>query len=182
MALHDNSPAVKAAMRDKIKNFLTEEGGEIVKKIVDNSRNRADTRQTTNSYQYRIEENSTEQKVYIGSDLMNAVYEEFGTGEYALKGNGKKGGWWIPVGNGEGQISLKSVKRYVSKYNRQWAAYRYANGEVTKGKAIRQTQKRGSLVAVFTYGKKPNKPMQRAYAERKEPIKRRLQDILSDLE
>ena len=174
MALHDNSPAVKAALKEKVKNFLTEAGGDIVSKTVDNSRNRADTRQTTNSYQYRIEENSAEQKVYIGSDLMNAVYEEFGTGEFALKGNGKKGGWWIPVGNGEGQISLKTVKKY------KWVQYRYQNGAISK--SLRQTKKRGSLVAVFTYGKKPNKPMQRAYDELKEPIKRRLQDILSDLE
>jgi len=171
MALRDNSPAVKAAMRDKIKNFLTEAGGEIRSKTAQNSR--VDVGQTKNSYQYRIEEDSTEQKVYIGSDLMNAVYEEFGTGEFALK-NGKKGGWWIPVGNGEGQISLKTVKKY------RWVKYRYQNGAVSK--YLRQTQKRGPLVAVFTYGKKPNKPMQRAYDELKEPIKRRLQDILSDLE
>jgi hypothetical protein len=25
---------------------------------------------------------------------MNAVYEEFGTGEYAFNGNGRKGGWF----------------------------------------------------------------------------------------
>ncbi|HAJ96423.1 MAG TPA: hypothetical protein DCO72_01630 [Ruminococcus sp.] len=178
MALRDNSPAVKAALKKSVSNFLTEAGGEIVSQIVDNSRNRADTRQTTNSYRYQIEEESTEQTVYIGSDLMNAVYEEFGTGEFALKGNGKKGGWWIPVGNGEGQISLKSVKRYVSKYNRQWAAYRYASGEITTGKEIRQTKKRGALVAVFTHGKKPNQPMQRAYDEKKDQIQQKMQDIL----
>lgn len=171
MALHDNSPAVKAAMKEKIKAFLHEAGGEIRSKTAQNSR--VDVGQTKNSYEYRIEENSTEQKVYIGSDLMNAVYEEFGTGEFALK-NGKKGGWWIPVGSGEGKISLKTVKKY------KWVKYRYQNGAVSKH--LRQTQKRGALVAVFTYGKKPNKPMQRAYDELKEPIKRRMQEVLKDLE
>lgn len=29
----------------------------------------------------------------IGSDMMNAVYEEYGTGEFAEAGNGRKGGW-----------------------------------------------------------------------------------------
>ena len=29
----------------------------------------------------------------IGSDLENAIYEEYGTGEYALHGDGRKGGW-----------------------------------------------------------------------------------------
>lgn len=172
MALHDNSSAVKAAMRKKIKAFLHEAGGEIRSKTAQNSR--VDVGQTKNSYEYRIEENSTEQKVYVGSDLMNAVYEEFGTGEYALKGNGRKGGWWIPVGNGEGKISLKTVKKY------KWVKYRYQNGTVSK--KLRQTQKRGQVVAVFTYGKKPNRPMQRAYDELKEPIKRRMQEVLKDLE
>ncbi len=176
MALRDNSPAVKAALKKSMRKFLHEAGLEIKSETIDNSR--TDTSYTKGSYEYRIEEDSTEQKVYIGSPEMNAVYEEFGTGEYALKGNGKKGGWWIPVGNGEGKIPLKSVKRYVSKYDRQWAAYRYANGEVTKGKAIRQTQKRGALVAVFTYGKTPNRPMQRAYDSKKELIKRRMHEIV----
>lgn len=29
----------------------------------------------------------------VGSPLENAVWEEFGTGDYALNGNGRKGGW-----------------------------------------------------------------------------------------
>lgn len=29
----------------------------------------------------------------IGSDMMNAIYEEYGTGEFAEKGDGRKGGW-----------------------------------------------------------------------------------------
>ena len=30
---------------------------------------------------------------YTGSDIENAIWEEFGTGEYALHGDGRKGGW-----------------------------------------------------------------------------------------
>ncbi len=168
MALRDNSPAVKSALKSAVKAFLNEAGGEIKSQTMHNSR--VDVGQTKNSYEYRIEENSTEQTVYIGSDLMNAVYEEFGTGEFALKDNGKKGGWWIPVGNGENQISLKSVKRY------KWVKYRYENGAVSS--SLRQTKKRGALVAVYTYGKKPNQPMQRAYDEKKDQIQQKVQDIL----
>lgn len=29
----------------------------------------------------------------VGSDMMNAIFEEYGTGEFAEKGNGRKGGW-----------------------------------------------------------------------------------------
>lgn len=29
----------------------------------------------------------------VGSDMMNAIYEEYGTGEFAENGDGRKGGW-----------------------------------------------------------------------------------------
>lgn len=35
----------------------------------------------------------SEQTAYIGSSLDYALWQEFGTGEYALEGNGRKGGW-----------------------------------------------------------------------------------------
>lgn len=35
---------------------------------------------------------------YIGSHLEYAIWQEYGTGEYALKGNGRKGGWFY-IGN-----------------------------------------------------------------------------------
>lgn len=35
----------------------------------------------------------TEKTAYIGSSLEYAIWQEFGTGEYALNGNGRKGGW-----------------------------------------------------------------------------------------
>ena len=34
-----------------------------------------------------------EKTAYIGSNLKYSIYQEFGTGEYALEGNGRKGGW-----------------------------------------------------------------------------------------
>lgn len=35
----------------------------------------------------------SEFKAYIGSSLEYAIYQEYGTGEYALQGNGRKDGW-----------------------------------------------------------------------------------------
>ncbi len=32
-------------------------------------------------------------EVDVGSTLDNAIWEEYGTGEYALNGGGRKGGW-----------------------------------------------------------------------------------------
>ena len=87
----DNSARFKTAMAEGIIAFLEEAGGEIQSQTQRNSR--VDTGQTKGSYKYVVNEGNTESSVTIGSDLKNAIYEEFGTGEYALHGDGRKGGW-----------------------------------------------------------------------------------------
>jgi len=159
--LTDNSQTVKKAIADAVRAFLHEAAGEIVSQTQKNVR--VDTGQTKGSYQYRIVEGQDEQKAIIGSDYMNAVWEEFGTGEYALHG-GRKGGWWIKVGNGAGEIPLKAAKKY------RWAGYRFANGS----KSFGEDPSGGTITYVFTYGKKPNKPMRRAYEKLRDPIKEQL--------
>ena len=94
---------------------------------------------------------------------MNAVWEEFGTGEYALHG-GRKGGWWIKVGNGPGEIPLRAARKY------RWAGYRYVNGTKSFGGGADG----GTIAYVFTYGKKPDKPLRRAYEKLRDPIKEQL--------
>ncbi len=89
----DNSAKFKAAMTDGVRAFLEEAGGEIQSQTQRNSR--VDTGQTKGSYKYVVDEGSTESSVVIGSNLENAIYEEYGTGEYALHGNGRKGGCLI---------------------------------------------------------------------------------------
>ncbi len=87
----NNCAKVKAALSDGVRAFLYEAGGELQNQTMRNSR--VDTGQTRGSYQYRVEEGSQESTVHVGSDLENAIWEEFGTGEYALHGDGRKGGW-----------------------------------------------------------------------------------------
>ncbi len=101
--LTDNSLAVKAALEQTVQAFLNEAAGELASEIRKNSR--VDTGQTKGSYEYRIEESSTEQKAVIGSPLENAVWGEFGTGEYALGGNGRKTPWVYTDRHGETHVT-----------------------------------------------------------------------------
>ena len=87
----NNSAKVKAALSDGVKAFLTEAGVELQAQTVRNSRK--DTGNTAGSYDYKVDAGTYESSVHVGSNLENAIYEEFGTGEYALQGNGRKGGW-----------------------------------------------------------------------------------------
>ena len=85
----DNTIKVKNAMNDAINAVLEECAGELESQAKRNSR--VDTGQTKNSFQHKVDQ--SKHIAYIGSNHENAIWEEFGTGEHALHGNGRKGGW-----------------------------------------------------------------------------------------
>lgn len=85
---HDYSMQVKAAINDAALQFLEEAASEIESQTRRNSR--VDTGQTKDSWAHLVDESKME--ATVGSPLENAVWEEFGTGEYAYNGNGRKGG------------------------------------------------------------------------------------------
>ena len=85
------------AIDDGINAVLEECAGELESQVKRNSR--VDTGKTKSSFQHKVVE--SEHTAYIGSNDENAIYEEFGTGEYALKGNGRKGGWVYRDAKGE---------------------------------------------------------------------------------
>jgi len=80
---------VKDAIDDAINARLEECAGEIESATKRNSR--VDTGKTKNSFQHKVVD--SEHVAYIGSNDENAIWEEFGTGEHAIKGNGRQGGW-----------------------------------------------------------------------------------------
>ncbi len=86
---HDYTIRVKDTMDDGINAVLEECAGELESQVKRNSR--VDTGKTKNSFRHRVDDE--DHVAYIGSDAENAIWEEFGTGEYALEGNGRKGGW-----------------------------------------------------------------------------------------
>ncbi len=90
---HDYSIEVKNAMNDKIVAALEECAGELESQVKRNSR--VDTGKTKNSFRHGISQNFAEGSItaHIGSNDENAIWEEFGTGEHALAGNGRQGGW-----------------------------------------------------------------------------------------
>lgn len=85
----DNRMQVKAALNKAVVAGLYTAAGEIEARVKRNTR--VDTGQTKNSWRYEVNESAGE--ATIGNPLENAIWEEFGTGEYALGGNGRKGGW-----------------------------------------------------------------------------------------
>lgn len=85
----DNSAQVKAALDGAIVAYLYEAAGELEAQTKRNIR--VDTGNTKSSWSYHVDEAAG--KAVVGSTLENAIWEEFGTGEYALHNDGRKGGW-----------------------------------------------------------------------------------------
>lgn len=85
----DNSIEVKAAINDACIAWLYEVAEEFKSQTQDTSP--VDTGQLKNSWDYKVDE--SERKAVVGSPLENAIWNEFGTGQYALNGNGRKTPW-----------------------------------------------------------------------------------------
>ena len=89
----DYSIEVLSAIGEKVEATLEECAGEIESQTKRNSR--VDTGKTKNSFQHKVTGSvmAGQYIANIGSSEENAIWEEFGTGEHALLGNGRKGGW-----------------------------------------------------------------------------------------
>lgn len=128
----DNRENVKERLKQCGIAWLYEASGELGGQVARNQRVR--TGRTKGSWRNIVDDGRME--AYVASDAMNAVYEEFGTGEYALDGNGRKGGWW----------------------------YRDEKGKFH-----------------FTRGKKPHRPLYRAYIMLKDRIIARADELFGEM-
>lgn len=159
----DNRARVKAALNEAIIAYLHEAGGEMRSQAIRNSRTKKAQGggQTKNNWSYIVDEDAG--ICTVGNSLENAIWEEFGTGEYALPESGKpsrKGGWWIRTGYSKNNIKPSDASFY------KWP------------KKIKD--KDGKLVAVFTYGKKPSRAFQKAFNKLKNKLVKRIGTIISE--
>lgn len=88
---NDYSVEIKSTLDTLSVQVLEEVAGALESQVKRNTA--VDTGQTKGSWTHRVESSKELHKATIGSPLENAIWEEFGTGEYALNGDGRKGGW-----------------------------------------------------------------------------------------
>ena len=100
---HDFSINVKNAIEASADAVLEEVAGELESQVKRNTA--VKTGQTKNSWTHTIRSSGTTHEAVIGSSMENAIWEEFGTGEYALNGNGRKGGWFYVDEEGKGHYT-----------------------------------------------------------------------------
>lgn len=129
----NNSAQVKLQLEAAILTALHEIGGEVSSSAAKNSR--VDTGQLKGSWAYQVGKDGNE--VIIGNPLENAIWEEFGTGEYALNGDGRKGGWAYKNKDGEtvftrGKRPNRALHKAITKLKPQITKYLKSIGDSMK--------------------------------------------------
>lgn len=97
---------VNAKIELEIYRALEEASGAVESQVKQNQR--VKTGQTKGSWSHHV--SAKEHVAYVGSNYMNAIYEEFGTGVHALEGNGRKTPWVYTPDDGETFYRTKGKK------------------------------------------------------------------------
>lgn len=148
----DNSMNVREAISDAALAFLIEASGEIQSETIRNTP--VDTGQLKGSWKYNI--NESEGESIIGSELENAIWNELGTGEWAVNHDGRKTPWYIPVDSYKGKKKPTFNGKVVIVYGKN-------------GKAFYKTN-----------GKKPHHTLLKAFDDKKTQIIKRAEQIFSN--
>ena len=98
----DYTIKVQKAISSNINGVLEECAGELESAAKRNTR--VDTGKTKSSWQHHVDDDTL--TATIGNTSENSVWEEFGTGEYALEGNGRKGGWAYQDAKGDWHFTV----------------------------------------------------------------------------
>lgn len=160
----DYSAKVKTKLTECAIAFLYEVGGELHARTVRNSDMHKKSTTTSGSYDYIVDEAGL--AVHVGSNYENAIWEEFGTGKHALKGDGRKGYWvFVDDGGASGEKS-KSPKTYTLK-------------EAKKVMAILRNK---GLNAYYTNGKQARRPLWKAFESLRSGIEKIAQERFGDLQ
>ena len=115
----DYTKIVLQKIQENGEAFLEEVGGEVEAQTKRNTK--VDTGKTKGSWEHIV--NADKMEVQIGSRYKNALWEELGTGIYALNGDGRKNKWVYRTPDGKFHTTVGKKPRralyraYTSKKN-----------------------------------------------------------------
>lgn len=154
----DNSVQVKADLENAIIAFLHEASAEI-KTQAERYTPVGESSQLKKSWDTVIDK--SKKTAIIGNPLEYAIYQEMGTGEYALEGNGRKG-YWVYVKDSDSGSMAKSSKSYT----------------LGQARAIVSSMRADGLDAYFTKGTRPKRMLYKAFVMWKPKIQARFKQIM----
>ena len=153
----DNSVQVKAELNQALIAFLNEASAEI-KTQAERNTPVGESSQLRRSWDKVVDK--VQLKATIGNTLEYAIYQELGTGEYALEGNGRKG-YWVYVKDSSSGSTSRSTKSYTLEQARDIMLYLRSKG----------------LEAYYTKGTRPKRMLYKAFVLWKPKIEARAKQI-----
>lgn len=156
----DYSIKVTDALDGAAKRFLIEAANEVTSQTIRTTPPKK--QQLRGSWSNSVDEGT--KTAQIGSPLEESFWNEFGTGSYAMHGDGRKG-WWVYI---EGQSrGAKNSKVYNSQQEAEEAA-----------EFLRKVK---GLPAVVSNGEPPQRTLENAFAAKKNAIIRMAENILKGM-
>lgn len=107
--LEDFTIKVQDALGDLAYRAVEEVCGELESQVKRNTK--VDTGQTKNAWTHQVKQSGEDTTGTVGNPLENSIWEEVGTGEYALNGDGRKGGWFYVDEKGDGHFTHGKAPR-----------------------------------------------------------------------
>lgn len=158
---HNFSVKCKGAVESKAIAYLHEASGEIEAETIRNSSNEVYRgKQARQLWHTQVDTNK--KVAMVGSPDEPAYWEELGTGEYALYGNGRKD-WWVYV---EGNDDPRPNQKHYTK---------------AEAEGVAASLRARGLPAHATNGRKPNRPLYRAFTAKKSALIRRAEQLFKEL-
>lgn len=163
MEFIDNSIKIQAAINDATKAWLLEAANEVKSHAQRNCKmDGLVGEELRGSYKTELGELDSG-KAYVGSDKEAVYWEEFGTGSYAEKGNGRRG-WWVYVKDGTDHAPNGGIT-----YASQAEAEEVAAGMRAQG-----------MDAYATNGREPQHTLQNAFIKTTPKAQARLAQIIQE--
>lgn len=164
----DYSIEVKGALNRAVLSALEEVAGELesqVKRLMDKLPGQWYVQQK-NAWEHHVDESKGE--AVIGNPMEAMLWTEFGTGEYAVNGDGRKG-YWVYVADGKEpptDYEYKGGKQYTKEEAKKIVAMMRADG----------------LDAYYTKGQTPKRPFETAFNTNKEKLKQVIENVMRGLD
>lgn len=148
---NDNTVQVVGLLEQEAVAFLYEAGNALRNQVVRNCDMVSDTGDTKDKWEVHVDESNL--VATVGNPTENAIWEEFGTGEYAAKGDGRKTPWYVPVEGYTGKKKPSFQGKVTIVYGKEGKKFFKTDGktpkyhltkafEKTKPKIIRRLKQR----------------------------------------
>ena len=158
----DFTGEVTQEIENIILNWLEEASSELESQTIMKTGTGAYHREIASKWTHQVDKSKYE--AIVGNPLENALWVEYGTGEYAFNGDGRKD-WWVFIEGSTGKSSNESKHYKTKEEAAQTVAFLRAKG----------------IKAGYTKGQEPKRPLYYAFNQNEKPIKEELKNKLGSM-